>query len=67
MGQLWGFNNCTYKQHTYKLFCDKQCETEDSLTYGMNAMVNLVAKQTQEIHFLSQQIYKLVHGQNLGH
>ena len=37
-------------KHTNKPFCDKQCGTEDSLTHGMNAMVNLVAKQIQEIH-----------------
>ena len=69
MGQLWGVVRmfvCMFAC-SYNYFCDRQCETEDSLTYGMNAMVNLVAKQTQEIHFLSQQNYKLVHGQNLGH
>ena len=51
MGQLWGFNNYIYKQTYKQTFLYKQCETEDSLTHGMNAMVNLVAKQTQELHF----------------
>ena len=54
MGQLLGVVRMLLiiihtSKRTYKLFCDKQCETEDSLTYSMNAMVNLVAKQTQEM------------------
>ena len=46
MGQLWGVVKMSQKQSYIQT---NNVKTEDSLTYGMNATVNLVAKQTQEM------------------
>ena len=46
MGQLWGVVKMSQKQSYIQT---NNVKTEDSLTYGMNAIVSLEAKQTQEM------------------